>query len=436
MASVPRESPALEFTYSKDYDKTLIRRDSESVAPTPGIYVWSIPEKGISIEISLDVVDRLLHDVMRGFGAVPRRGAEVGGVLLGSTTRPDGKLAVHIEDFELVTIEYRRGPSFLLSAADQTAFAEAVARARSGAGENLGPVGLFRSNTRDSVGLGQEDLELIDQHFPEPDNVVLMIKPYGTRVSMAGFYIREGGKFPLGSAPTREFPFRRKELAPDEPRPERSRAPERTATRPVAVVPVRTEPELVPAPEPEPKLEKAVGVEPPIVAAPIIAPPIVEQPIAQPIPPAEAAPLPVPTFASLSTRTPKMRTGPLGFLWAPLSFLFLLLGLLLGFEAAQAVRPGPPPNDPFRLALNVSGTGESLNVRWDRQSFAIRTAQRGLLTIDDGSYSKIVDLDATQLHNGSVVYRHDSPEVKFRLEVFPADRTSVAETLEWKHAAR
>jgi hypothetical protein len=406
MANTPRESSALEFTYSKDYDKTLIRRDTESVAPTPGIYVWSIPDKGISIEISLDAVDRLLQDVMRGFGAVPRRGAEVGGVLLGSTRR-DGNLVVHVEDFELVTIEYRRGPSFLLSGADETAFAEAVGRARSNGDASLRPVGFFRSNTRDSVGLGQEDLDLIEKHFPEPDAVVLMIKPYGTRVSMAGFYVREDGKFPLGVAPALEFPFRRKDLAPDEAQAEPARRPERAMVRPIAPTPIR--------PEPEPPPQRAV----------------VQQPA-----PVEPVSFTVPTFASLPTYTPSIGKSRMGALWMPVSFLFLLLGVLLGYLAAQALRPGPAPADPFRLMLKVTASEESLNVKWDRQSYAIRTAPRGLLTIDDGAYSKIVDLDAMQLHNGSVVYRHDSSEVKFRLEVFPADRTSVAETLEWRRPAR
>jgi hypothetical protein len=76
--------------------------------PIPGFYVWEAPGKSRSIQLKLDVVDRLRQDVMRGFGAVPRRGAEVGGILLG--TAAGAGLAVRVEDYVLVPIEYKCGP--------------------------------------------------------------------------------------------------------------------------------------------------------------------------------------------------------------------------------------------------------------------------------------------------------------------------------------
>jgi hypothetical protein len=86
-----------------------VRSDSGSVVPIPGFYVWEVPGKPISIQLSLDVVDRLQQDVMRGFGALPRRGAEVGGILLGSSS--GAGQVVRVEDYIQVPIQYKRGPS-------------------------------------------------------------------------------------------------------------------------------------------------------------------------------------------------------------------------------------------------------------------------------------------------------------------------------------
>ena len=123
-----------------------------------------------------------------------------------------------------------------------------------------------------------------------------------------------------------------------------------------------------------------------------------------------------------------------GWVWVPLSFIFLLLGVLLGFQAALTLRPqaAAGSSDPFNLQLNVSKEGDNLNVRWDRQGQAVRTASRGVLVIVDGNYSKKVELDANQLQTGSVVYRHNASEVRFRFEVYPHDRDTITETIDWK----
>ena len=73
-----------------------------SAQAVPGYYAWELPGKPVVIHISLDVIDRISIDVMRGFGAVPKRGAEVGGVLLGTieTMEDGGQTLVRIEDYE------------------------------------------------------------------------------------------------------------------------------------------------------------------------------------------------------------------------------------------------------------------------------------------------------------------------------------------------
>jgi len=41
-------------------------------------YLWEVPEKPISVHLHYDVIDRMSPEVMRGLGALKRRGAEVG----------------------------------------------------------------------------------------------------------------------------------------------------------------------------------------------------------------------------------------------------------------------------------------------------------------------------------------------------------------------
>ena len=88
-------------------------------------------------------------EIMRGFGAVPKRGAEVGGMLLG-TIEAGRSTIVRIEDFDPVRCSYTRGPSYLLTDADGRPSpmpAGVGTEFRRGAYA----VGYFRSHTRDGL---------------------------------------------------------------------------------------------------------------------------------------------------------------------------------------------------------------------------------------------------------------------------------------------
>lgn len=370
--------------------------------PIPGYYVWEVPGKSISIQLSLDVVDRLQQDVIRGFGAVPRRGAEVGGVLLGST-EGDGPV-VRIEDYELIPIEYKRGPSYLLSDEDAQAFEASLQQLRNSDGKSSRAIGYFRSHTRDAAGLGGEDQALLSKYFPEPETIVLLIRPFGTKPSIAGFYFKEDGAFQSG-APLQEFSFRRKDLAPDEAPPAQA-AP----VRPPRNVPPRRE---IPRAEPERPAPSFPQRREPADANELV----------------EAYTAPI----AASKPTPKK-----GGFWIPLSFIFLLLGVLLGFQAALTMRPRSQSGaDPYSVSLSVSQSGNDLQLKWDRQSAAIHAAQKGILTIEDGTLtSKPTELSASELQSGSVVvYPHSTNPVRFRLELIMKDRDRLIETVEWKNAA-
>jgi hypothetical protein len=369
----------------------------------PAYHVWQAAGKAFEVRIDLDVIDALLAEIMRGFGAVPKRGAEVGGLLLGSIERGNSTV-VRIDDFEPVECGYTRGPSYLFTEEERGIFEEACARwrqdgLRPDSGQSSGPqsyaVGYYRSHTRDGLSMAPEDVELMGQFFPGPSNVVLLVKPFATKASPAGFFFRENGAF-QETTPL-EFPFRRRELTGEE-------APER---RPLTDKKPRGARELVRA-TPEEFLEEAPAPEPELQSY-----------FANP-----------PTPAYAITTPSRSRLG--AWMWIPLSFIFLLLGVALGALAELNLGPrGGAGGADYSLSMSTERTGDTLSLRWSGDSPLIRKAERGVLEIHDGDYAKITDLDVTQLHNGNIIFHNRTGSVSFRLTVYLNANLSVSENLAW-----
>jgi hypothetical protein len=55
-----------------------------------------------------------------------------------------------------------------------------------------------------------------------------------------------------------------------------------------------------------------------------------------------------------------------------------------------------------------------------------------VLEIDDGGFTKPVDLDAAHLKAGGIVYRNSSDHVRFRLIVYLNSRLNLTETVDWR----
>ncbi|MGC4054054.1 MAG: hypothetical protein QM757_33640 [Paludibaculum sp.] len=79
---------------------------------------WTLPESGAMFTMDASLIQKLRSFVLEGFHILPKRGAEMGGILLG---RVLGESPLHIEitGFEPVPCEYRYGPSYILSDADR-----------------------------------------------------------------------------------------------------------------------------------------------------------------------------------------------------------------------------------------------------------------------------------------------------------------------------
>jgi len=378
----------------------------ETGTTTSPFYVWKPAEKALSVQLQFDVIDRILLEVMRGFGAVPKRGAEVGGILLGTAETQGDRTVVKVEDFEPVESDHASGPSYILSEDDRAAFAESMERWRQGPDRRIYAVGYYRGHTREGICLAAEDLSILDEMFPEQPAIALVVKPYATKVSMAGIFFREDGQF-RADASALEFPFRRKELGGGISPTEKLAAAARFGQQRVGE---------------DPRLSFRLpenGSEP-----------------AQPVP----TPIPAPSLGGYSEAAPpapaaKGKGVRGGWVWIPLSFIFMLLGVVVGFQIALSMRPKQPPNpwlEAWDMALQVNRKAEELTITWDPLAPAIRNANRGALIIQSRDETRTIDLKGPQLQGGSVIYRGVPDRVVFRLEAYPRERVVVSEIAEFK----
>jgi len=374
-------------------------------------YSWEVPGKPISLRLACQALDRILLHAVGGMGRITRgRGAEVGGLLLGTAERSQDRRVVRIEDFEPVACEHMFGPSYTLSVADRQKLSQALERWKPAPGRRIHAVGYCRSHTRDELALSPEDVELFCTYFSDPASVALVVKPRATGASAVGFFFWEDGEI-RSDAPSLEFTFEgritRVPLSPDQPLRENGPRPK-------------------PAPV-ETASREAASAEPAAAAEPAPAPAGTErEPAAEPAP-AEVTELPDFSLTLLDSapRRPKRR-----WIWA-LPFV-LLVGAGLGLLATRYFRvPGAPVRDPLSLSLVAQEYNGNLHLTWDRNAPAILAAGRGALIISDGDHSRSLELDAGQLQNGSVIYRRITNRVKFRLEVFIKANNSVSEIFEF-----
>ncbi len=398
-------------------------------------YSWAPDGKTVQVWLDFDVIDRMSAEVMRGFGSVPKRGAEVGGVLLGQVDKT-AKLTVHVHDFVIVPCDYRRGPSYQLTSADTQLFSEAVTKATQGSAPDLRPVGYFRSHTRDGMGLTEDDLQLFSNFFPDPTSVILLVRPFATKVSQAGFFFEENGQI-RSDATYLTFPFRRRELGGgligENPRQGAEAA--MGSVLPAAIDSalsdgsagngLRTE-ALVPAGnsiENRRLFGNAEESAPGFDSGDFSREPVGNAGLG-------GANLGGPNFGSQNIgNTEASQKIKKSWVWLPLSSIFLMLGVLVGFLIAITIKQPnfAVPLSAYGLSLAVQQDNDSVHVTWDRGAVPVAIATRGILHIQDGDFYKAVDLKAADLQTGSVIIRNVGSNVTLRLEVFLLDRNSLSE---------
>jgi protein TonB len=183
----------------------------EQAASSP-LYIWEVPQKPVSVRIPFNLIDRLEREAVESFRSLTSRGSEIGGLLVGTVT-PGSPLVVSIEEYDLITCDYSRGPLYRLSDADMGRFEQAIQQ-RQAAGRGI--AGFFRSHTRKGIALDADDLTFFQARFRDPHHIALLVRPFATKASTAGIFIWENGKV-NGESSCQEFPFRSSELGSGHP---------------------------------------------------------------------------------------------------------------------------------------------------------------------------------------------------------------------------
>ena len=390
---------------------------------------WSVPECPFTIDSSARVLDDIRLAVTDAFFSLPRGGAEIGGILLG--TFDNARLV--ISDYAALDCEHAYGPSFQLSPPDEARLRDLLSSSGN-VPEGQRPVGWYHSHTRSEIFLSDADLAIHNRFFPEPWQVALVMKPHTFQPARIGFFFRQEDGSVHATASYREdalepLPFRQVPAGvptgpPSEPPPHRSYRPTQT---PASV------PESAPALEATPVADAAPVPEPPPVSRSAPVPEIDVPEIAIPeIPPVD---LPLPKFASHPAASPARRSmvvwigivACVGTLLAAFAVRDMWLPQLLA-----AIRPvpvvAPPRAAPApALGLNTIDRDGQLQIAWDRSSPAVRNASDALLEITAGPLPVAIQLDTAHLETGSFTYARTTEKVDVKLIVHRKDGPDLRE---------
>src|SRR5581483_2469828 len=162
-------------------------------AETPGsAYEWTRPDGKLRVWVAPEAVARLRSEAMHGLEAFPKRGLEVGGLLLGRTENLEAGARVVVQSAQPVPCEHQFGSGYVLSERDLEAFRIALARQRSEADPQSTPVGYYRTQMQPGGSLRLEEAEWLQVCFPELEAIFLVITPSAFGECTAQVFYREG----------------------------------------------------------------------------------------------------------------------------------------------------------------------------------------------------------------------------------------------------
>jgi hypothetical protein len=377
--------------------------DSASPLLAQPISVWSDGLRNFQIYLRPRVMGRLGTEAWVGFKRVPRRGLEIGGVLLGRTERREDTTTFWIEGFTAVESEHRSGPSYVPSDADLVRLQDEVSRNGSAS------IGLFRSQTRsEQLVLQEPDTALLERYFSSRDSLFLMVGPVPGK---AALFVGTNGnlhcvhEFALGSLTSvlkGSQNGRSQEIdAPPNPMPEVriTRLP-RTVETPKHEMPGAIEP-LKDEAAPPPFSANNRSVDAP------------EHPIVEPLEEfLSAGP------ADLS----RWKRRKLGTWIVTVTLAVLLISAAFSVRSYSSRHSiGPVRSALEYIQLGVEREGSILRVHWDRNSPTLRNANRAVLHVQDGEAQADRVLTASDLDAGSTTYEPKNSELAFRLDVYSAE---------------
>ncbi len=333
-------------------------------------YVWSSTSPPLEVHVALEVVQHLSLEALEALKSIPRRGLEIGGLLLGRSETRDEVPILSIDDYLPVESEHRAGPSYRLSPSELEELDQLVR-------SHPAAIGLYRTNTRsEDISLQEDDGAILKYYLNSGWRLFLMIQPASR---MAALFVTENGV----PAAEHQFPFRPADLAIQAVREEFS-------------------PPISPAPAAE---------------APRTAEGLLEAAAATKAPAPEATPAGIPVRRRRwLLPAAAMLAGIAG--GAAASFLY--------FQPWHHAPPAAPAiaTAPGHMVLQVQRVGDALHLVWDGNSPVARAATHGVLHITDGNLHSSMDLYKSELAGGLVSYWPTTGEVSFELQTFGPGRST------------
>ena len=377
---------------------------------------WQVPECPWVIGYPPALLDEIRLAVVDAFFSIPRGGAEIGGVLFGSHTDTEIRIAA----FRPMACEHALGPTFMLSENDLARLKEQLESAAADPTlHGLEVVGWYHSHTRSEIFLSEADLAIYNDFFPQPWQVALVLRPAGMKPTRAGFFFRDRQGSIHCSGTYLEFVVT---ASTDGPRKGNGRP---RLVDPPHPVPAQ-QPPAIPLELNEPKAEVPPESDAPAALPPAsamlqlikmraarqpaeIAPPIEMKP-AEFVPPAYMQP---PAGERSHTR-----------LWIALALLAAagVAGYFTAGSWMKTLSPKPPA-----LHLQAVDTQGQLRIQWDRAGLASQDVQSGVLEIIDGPATTAVPLDAAKIRLGSFQYARRSEMVEMHMTVRTAKGKSFEE---------
>jgi len=328
---------------------------------------WSESERKFAIHVPPDVIRRLGAECWIGFKRVPRRGLEIGGILLGRTETGDDITTFWIDGFEQVESEHRSGPSYVLSESDFSHLQEAIKKNKSAS------LGIFRSQTRsEQLTLQAPDVNLFGRCFETGSAVFLMLGPVP---GIAAFFAQADGSLKC----IHQFALPSSRMS--------------TMAGKTAPVSQPEQPRVL-------ALTEAQPCDPPVEHD--------EKPTEEP------AILVVPKAAVSKTVVNKASW----MVAAVAAALVLAASASMTLKAPKPLLAAPDRKPPEYLHLTVERAGSALRLLWDQNSSTVHAAARAVLHIEDGNAQTDRDLGPSQLSAGSITYEPKSPDVTFRMDVY------------------
>jgi hypothetical protein len=339
---------------------------------------WNAPDGACSIALESSVVDDLRRRTIEAYTSLPKRGAEIGGLLFGKR-RTDGAIAFEVDGCEEIPCEYRFGPSYKLSEGDYRSLSDRLVQI-----ESEGPgtvIGLYRSYTGGDIALDQADQGLLRYLFPDTHFVLLLLQPISPEKCFAQFQFGSEGEL-AGQGPYEQFLLEPSQL----------------------------------------KAENKAKAEAPRE-------PLREEPVESPKSAIAVLPLP----ASRRSRIPEDEAPPVPRSSHGWTLLWLCALAVIAGAAGHEIwtlerQPRWAP-----MGLHATASARNLVLTWDAAAPAIQQASQGMMTVTDGAAQNQVPLTAAQLRSGKFDYAPSQDEVLFRLLVYDASMRPAGDSL---HVAR